>query len=230
MLSPGLIAHSSNHTFSPSARNRSAAARTTALSFELWLRNTSNENESLISGMSPGPTTEVPLRGGGTTPTARPISGNDSIPMKGPVHSLWGDVGPRSPEATAKRDRNQTVASYIEGKPHARTRVQTRRCAVFGEYLPTNNTVFGQWGRHLACHAFPTGGLDAYPTTHHDFDLGGALKRAGPRAMPWSSWASPWSSGATPWGIVAEPRALPWAKYSQPFRLGHWLLVFTLKG
>jgi len=23
---------------------------------------------------------------------------------------------------------------------------------------------------------------------------------------------------------------MPWAKYSQPFRLGRWLLVFTLKG
>ena len=41
MLSPGLITHSSNHTFTPSFRNRSARARTTALSFALWLRKTS---------------------------------------------------------------------------------------------------------------------------------------------------------------------------------------------
>ena len=30
--------HSSNHTFTPSARNRSASGRTSALSFALWLR------------------------------------------------------------------------------------------------------------------------------------------------------------------------------------------------
>ena len=41
MLSPGLSTHSSNHTFSPSFRNRSATGRTTSLSFVLWLRNTS---------------------------------------------------------------------------------------------------------------------------------------------------------------------------------------------
>lgn len=41
MLSPGLSTHSSNHTFSPSLRNRSASGRTTALSCVLWLRNTS---------------------------------------------------------------------------------------------------------------------------------------------------------------------------------------------
>jgi hypothetical protein len=41
MLSPGLSTHSSNHTFSPSCRNRSASGRTTALSFALWLRKTS---------------------------------------------------------------------------------------------------------------------------------------------------------------------------------------------
>ena len=33
--------HSSNHTFTPSARNRSASGRTTALSFALWLRKAS---------------------------------------------------------------------------------------------------------------------------------------------------------------------------------------------
>ena len=37
MLSPGLSTHSSNHTFNPSFRNRSASDRTTALSFALCL-------------------------------------------------------------------------------------------------------------------------------------------------------------------------------------------------
>ncbi|KAF0179326.1 MAG: hypothetical protein FD161_1425 [Limisphaerales bacterium] len=41
MLSPGLSTHSSNHTFTPSFRNRSASGHTTALSFALWLKNTS---------------------------------------------------------------------------------------------------------------------------------------------------------------------------------------------
>jgi len=41
MLSPGLSTHSSNQTFSPSARNRSASGRSTALPFALWLRKTS---------------------------------------------------------------------------------------------------------------------------------------------------------------------------------------------
>jgi len=41
MLSPGRISHSSNHTRSPSPRSRSATSRTTAVSFVLWLRNTS---------------------------------------------------------------------------------------------------------------------------------------------------------------------------------------------
>jgi hypothetical protein len=35
MLSPGLSTHSSNYALSPSCRNRSASARTTALSFTL---------------------------------------------------------------------------------------------------------------------------------------------------------------------------------------------------
>ena len=48
MLSPGLSTHSSNHTLSPSLRNRSANGRTIALSLELWLRNTSNGNFSLM--------------------------------------------------------------------------------------------------------------------------------------------------------------------------------------
>ena len=38
--------HSSNHTFTPSARNRSASGRTTALSFALWLRKTLWVNSS----------------------------------------------------------------------------------------------------------------------------------------------------------------------------------------
>jgi hypothetical protein len=58
MLSPGLSTHSSNHTFSPSLRNEwrfrhltpalspfeaeREEAHTTALSFELWLKKTSN--------------------------------------------------------------------------------------------------------------------------------------------------------------------------------------------
>jgi len=41
MLSPHLSTHSSNHTFTPSARNRSASGRTTDLAFALWLRKTS---------------------------------------------------------------------------------------------------------------------------------------------------------------------------------------------
>jgi len=49
MLSPGLSTHSSNHTFSPSARNRSASGRTTALSFALWLRKTSKMKSSFTS-------------------------------------------------------------------------------------------------------------------------------------------------------------------------------------
>jgi len=48
MLSPGLISHSSNHTFSPSCRNRSASGRTTALSFALWLRKTSQGKVSVL--------------------------------------------------------------------------------------------------------------------------------------------------------------------------------------
>jgi len=42
-------AQSSSQTRSPSARNRSATARTTTLSFELWLRKTSYWNWSLIA-------------------------------------------------------------------------------------------------------------------------------------------------------------------------------------
>jgi hypothetical protein len=41
MLSPGFISHSSSHTFTPSARNRSASSRTVGLSLELWLKKTS---------------------------------------------------------------------------------------------------------------------------------------------------------------------------------------------
>jgi len=48
MLSPGLSTHSSNHTFSPSCRSRSATARTTALSFALWLRKTSWVKTSVV--------------------------------------------------------------------------------------------------------------------------------------------------------------------------------------
>jgi len=44
MLSPGLITLSSNQTFSPSARNRSASGRTTALSFALWLSTVSGHS------------------------------------------------------------------------------------------------------------------------------------------------------------------------------------------
>jgi len=40
--SPAMSIHSSNHTFSLSTRNRSATTRTTALSFALWLKKTSN--------------------------------------------------------------------------------------------------------------------------------------------------------------------------------------------
>src|SRR5437667_375495 len=40
---------SSNHTRSPSFRNRSATARTTALSFQLWLRKTSYVNSTAIN-------------------------------------------------------------------------------------------------------------------------------------------------------------------------------------
>ena len=49
MLSPGRSSHSSNHTRNPSAFSRSATARTTPLSLELWLRKTSNGKYSLIS-------------------------------------------------------------------------------------------------------------------------------------------------------------------------------------
>ena len=45
--------------------------------------------------------------------------------------------------------------------------------------------------------------------------------------------ASPWVRGdafAHVCHIRPTPRAMPWAKYCQPFRLGPWLLVFTLKG
>ena len=49
MLSPGLSTHSSNHPFTPSARNRSASGRTTALSFALWLRKMSYGKSSGIT-------------------------------------------------------------------------------------------------------------------------------------------------------------------------------------
>ena len=54
MLSPGLITHSSNHTFNPFCRNRSASGRTTALSLVLWLRKTSNL-KSDVSGIAGHP-------------------------------------------------------------------------------------------------------------------------------------------------------------------------------
>src|SRR4051812_8327382 len=41
VLSPGLSSQSSSQTRRPSERRRSATARTTGLSCELWLRNTS---------------------------------------------------------------------------------------------------------------------------------------------------------------------------------------------
>jgi site-specific recombinase XerD len=42
MLSPGFNSHSSNHTFTPESCKKVAMERTTSLSFELWLRKTSN--------------------------------------------------------------------------------------------------------------------------------------------------------------------------------------------
>jgi hypothetical protein len=47
--SPGPTSQSSNHTRSPSFRNRSATARTTALSFAQWLRKASYWNSDSIA-------------------------------------------------------------------------------------------------------------------------------------------------------------------------------------
>lgn len=53
MLSPGLSTDSSNHTFSPSWRNRSASGRTTAWSFARWLRKTSYwKSAGIVAGQS----------------------------------------------------------------------------------------------------------------------------------------------------------------------------------
>ena len=94
MLSPALISHSSNHTRSPSARSRSAKARTTTLSFELWLRNTSNWKWSAMYSPNPGAPPERQLA---RTPYGkhRPLAG-EIVQCGARPHSSLLDLSERT--------------------------------------------------------------------------------------------------------------------------------------